>query len=59
MLLTMKNNQIKKNHPNLEDSEEYILVKSNKIKSLYSKLIEYENKIILYKEILKKNMIVD
>lgn len=44
-------------HENNHLVEDFIWVNKHEIKSLYSKLIDYEKKIMLYKEILKKNMI--
>ncbi len=51
-----KNN---KNPKNISSDSEYIWVHKEEIRSLYSKIVEYENKIIIYKELIKKNVIVD
>lgn len=55
--ILMKNNQINKEKLRSNENEEFIWVNKQEIKSLYQKLIEYEKKIMLYKEMLKKDLI--
>ena len=55
--ILMKNNQINKEKLRSNENEEFRWVNKQEIKSLYQKLIEYEKKIMLYKEMLKKDLI--
>lgn len=49
----------KNNHENFNENSDYIWIHKQEIKSLYSKIIEYENKISIYKEMMKKNLVTE